>query len=107
MDLDLHAEGLNFVFGQADPQAWVAVFSLTRLRDEFYGARANQRKFRSRLVKEAIHELGHTYGLGHCRNPGCVMFFSNRLSDTDRKSADFCAVCRARLPRPIRRDPRF
>jgi len=28
-----------------------------------------------------IGELGHTFGLGHCENPRCVMFFSNSLMD--------------------------
>ncbi len=47
-----------------------------------------------RVVKEAIHELGHTYGLGHCRDARCIMYFSNSLLDTDRKGAAFCVNCR-------------
>jgi archaemetzincin len=40
--------------------------------------------------------LGHTYGLVHCRNPHCVMFFSNSLIDTDVKGPDFCQKCKPR-----------
>ena len=102
-DVDLYAEDLDFVFGQADLVDRVAVVSLTRLREEFYHRPASQSRFLSRAVREAVHELGHTYALTHCPDPHCVMFFSNRLADTDRKSSDFCARCRAKLPAPRRR----
>ena len=55
--------------------------------------------FLQRAVKEAVHELGHTCGLGHCRNPRCVMFFSNTLHDTDVKGPGFCTACRDKLNR--------
>ncbi|MEA2005134.1 MAG: hypothetical protein U9O50_02570 [Acidobacteriota bacterium] len=42
---------------------------------------------------EAVHELGHTYGLSHCPDAKCVMHFSNSLLDTDKKSASFCTHC--------------
>jgi hypothetical protein len=28
-----------------------------------------------------MHELGHTFGLGRCADPGCVVWFSNTLGD--------------------------
>lgn len=105
-DADLYAEGLDFAFGQADPSSRTAVISLARLREEFYGRRANRRRLEERAAKEALHELGHLFGLGHCSNPGCVMFSSNSLDDTDRKSADFCANCRRLLPAGLNRDRR-
>jgi len=55
--------------------------------------------FRERILKEAVHELGHTFGLSHCSSPSCVMFFSNSLPGTDRKKSDFCPECRRRLLR--------
>jgi archaemetzincin len=93
-DADLFVPELNFVFGEADASAGVAVISLTRLRQEFYGLRRSTRLFHDRAVKEAIHELGHTYGLGHCRDPHCIMHFSNSLRDTDEKGPEFCARCK-------------
>jgi archaemetzincin len=45
-----------------------------------------------RTLKEANHELGHTFGLHHCENV-CVMKFSNSLADTDKKPAIFCDTC--------------
>jgi len=48
----------------------------------------------SRLEKEAIHELGHTFGLRHCSDPDCVMHYSTGLQCADRKFAFFCPPCR-------------
>ena len=95
--VDLTAPGLNFVFGLADPAARCAVISLARLYPEFYGQPRDPRRFKARAVKEAVHELGHLLGLGHCPDPACVMAFSNSLADTDRKGPGFCAPCRERL----------
>jgi archaemetzincin len=92
--VDLTAPGLNFVFGLADPQSRVAVTSLARLYPEFYGQPRDPRLFKARAVKEAVHELGHLLGLGHCPDPACVMAFSNSLADTDRKGPGFCQPCR-------------
>jgi archaemetzincin len=90
-DQDLYAEGLNFVLGIAERPGRAAVITLARLysRDEA--------RFRARMLKEAVHELGHTLGLDHCPHPKCVMHFSNTVADTDRKGADYCSACRARL----------
>jgi archaemetzincin len=92
--VDLTAPGLNFVFGLADPPSRCAVISLARLYPEFYGQPRDPRLFKARALKEAVHELGHLWGLGHCPDPGCVMFFSNSLADTDRKGPGFCERCR-------------
>ena len=97
VDHDLFVPELNFVFGQASPKA--AVISFTRLRQTFYHLPEDQNLFRQRVLTEAVHELGHTFGLGHCGNPQCVMFFSNSLLDTDRKGSEFCPSCKNRLQR--------
>jgi len=97
-DLDLYTPGLNFVFGQARMGGPAAVIALPRLRQSFYGLPEDEALFHQRAVKEAVHELGHTYGLGHCRNPRCVMCFSNSLRDVDRKGREFCPLCRGKLP---------
>ena len=97
VDVDLYALGLNFVFGEADINAGVAIISLYRLRQERYGLPQDDRLFHDRAIKEAVHELGHTYYLSHCPNAKCVMHFSNCLADTDVKEVSFCPKCQRKL----------
>ncbi len=92
-DVDLYVPELNFVFGEGDTRRGVAVFSLARLRS------SDEALFHRRSVTEAIHELGHAYGLGHCDNPYCVMWFSNTLAESDRKGTSFCSLHAAQLAR--------
>jgi archaemetzincin len=96
VDVDLYAPELNFVFGEADLRAGMAVVSLTRLRQDFYGLPNDEDLFFQRTLKEAVHELGHTLGLLHCGESTCVMHFSNSLEETDRKSHEFCETCKAK-----------
>jgi archaemetzincin len=96
-NLDLYVPSLNFVFGEADLEHRVAIISLYRLSQEFYGLSEDRDRFEERVLKEAAHDLGHAYGLGHCSNPLCIMHFSNSLLDTDIKKASFCPECEKRL----------
>jgi archaemetzincin len=91
IDQDLYVPELNFVFGEADMVTGAAVISLTRLRQEYYGLGSVRKRFLLRAVKEAVHELGHVAGFGHCPDPRCIMHFSNSLADTDRKGPGFCS----------------
>ena len=96
VDVDLYSPGLNFIFGEADISAGVAVISVYHLRGG-WGLPYTETLFQERVVKEAIHELGHLYYLNHCPNIKCVMHFSNSLADTDIKEASFCPKCQQRL----------
>jgi archaemetzincin len=92
-DVDLFVPQLNFVFGEADVLNGNAVISLARLRPQFYGLPGHEQLVRERVLKEANHEIGHTYNLSHCENPQCVMYFSNTIQDTDTKLQEFCKEC--------------
>lgn len=96
-NVDIFVPGLNFVFGEAECPGKAALISLWRLRPEFYGAPPNFELFVERSTKEAVHELGHTFGLGHCANPFCVMYFSNSIFETDRKESLFCNKCHLKV----------
>jgi len=48
-----------------------------------------------RLAKVAVHEIGHTLGLPHCPERGCLMEDAmGKVVTTDRER-DFCPRCRA------------
>lgn len=96
-DVDLYVPRLNFVFGEADIVSGTAIISLHRLRQEYYGLAPDEALFMERATKEIVHELGHTFGLGHCPNNRCVMHFSNSLADTDLKEPSFCSSCRPKI----------
>jgi archaemetzincin len=92
-DIDAYSSAFNFVFGEAYYQGRIAAVYLPRLRQEFYSSEPNSTLFYQRLVKEAIHELGHTFGLAHCKNPRCVMHFCTSLDYVDTKERSFCQIC--------------
>jgi archaemetzincin len=94
VDIDAYSDGFDFVFGEAFYRGRVAAVYLSRLRQEFYGLKPNSSLFYQRLVKEAIHELGHVFGFDHCKNSQCVMYFSTSLLDVDAKGRGFCYSCR-------------
>ena len=94
--VDLYIPILTFVFGEAQLQGGCALVSAHRLRQEFYGLPSDQVLFRERLLKEAIHELGHTLTLSHCENFECVMAASHGVEWIDLKTSSFCSGCRSR-----------
>ena len=90
-DVDLFIPVLTFVFGEAQLGGALAVVSLARLREP-----ASEALLRGRLLKEAVHELGHTFGLVHCASMACVMARSPGLGAVDRKDDQLCPDCRSR-----------
>ena len=95
--VDLFVPIFTFVFGEAQLAGHCALVSTYRLAEQHYGLPANESKLRERLTKEAVHELGHTFGLHHCDDWQCVMASSHAVERTDLKSAKFCEECAKRL----------
>jgi len=95
--VDLYVPRLSYVFGEADALSGRAIVSLCRLRQEYYGLAPDEALVLERATKEIVHELGHTFGLGHCSNSRCIMHFSNSLADTDVKEVNFCGRCRPKI----------
>jgi archaemetzincin len=95
--VDLYIPILTFIFGEAQMSGPCAVLSAHRLRQEFYGLPPDRELFRQRLIKEAVHELGHTLNLTHCEDYRCVMASSHAVEWIDLKESALCRSCRAGL----------
>jgi archaemetzincin len=91
--VDLFIPVLTYVFGEAQLDGRAAVVSTHRLRAEAYGLPGDEVLLAERLLKEAVHELGHTLGLLHCADPACVMRASTYVEEIDLKRATFCLAC--------------
>lgn len=100
--VDLFIPVLTFVFGEAQLGGRAAVVSIHRLRNEAYGLPVDDVLLLRRLEKEAVHEIGHTFGLIHCHNAGCVMQSSTYVEEIDLKEVEPCASCRRRLDETAR-----
>jgi archaemetzincin len=91
--VDLYIPILTFVFGEAQMGGPASVVSYYRLRQEFYGLAADGDLLRGRLLKEAVHELGHTLDLTHCDDYRCAMASSHSVELIDLKENAFCGTC--------------
>jgi archaemetzincin len=96
-EVDAYVGDLNYIFGLASGKR--AMISLKRLRPEFYGSPEDEDLFKLRALKEAVHELGHVFGLNHCKDMNCVMYFSNSIRDTDFKDWRYCGQCEWKIMR--------
>ncbi|NUN68467.1 MAG: archaemetzincin family Zn-dependent metalloprotease [Bacteroidetes bacterium] len=92
--VDLFVPVLTYVFGEAQLDGTAAVVSTYRLDNVMYGLPADPVLFYERVLKETVHELGHTYGLVHCRDIDCAMHASTAVEDIDVKGASLCPACR-------------
>lgn len=97
VNVDLFIPILTFVFGEAQLRGIGSVIALHRLNNKFYGLPEDRNLLTERLVKEAIHELGHNFGLIHCSNQSCVMKSSTYVEEVDQKSGEMCSRCRELL----------
>jgi archaemetzincin len=91
--VDLYVPILQFVFGLAQIEGKCSIVSLHRLDPQFYAQSPNPDLLLQRVEKTVWHELGHTFGITHCRNRRCVMYSSTRIEDTDFKQPAFCPTC--------------
>lgn len=94
--VDLYIPILTFVFGEAQMGGPCALLSAYRLRQEFYGLPEDKDLLLQRLIKEAVHELGHTLDLTHCDDYSCVMAPSHAVEWIDLKESTLCQTCASR-----------
>ena len=96
-DVDLYIPILKYVFGEAQIAGSCAVVSAYRLRQEFYGLERDDALLSRRLLKESVHELGHTLELRHCQDYRCVMASSHAVEWIDLREATLCDSCRCQV----------
>jgi archaemetzincin len=95
--VDLYIPILTFVFGEAQIGGPCGLVSAHRLRQDFYGLPPDRAILQQRLLKEAVHELGHTLDLTHCDDYQCAMAPSHAVEWIDLKDGVLCASCQARV----------
>lgn len=93
VDVDLYIPVLTFIFGEAQFNGSIAIVSTHRLSNQFYGLPQDATKLVERLEKEIVHELGHMFGLYHCRQFECVMRSSTYVEEIDLKRTGLCSGC--------------
>jgi archaemetzincin len=91
--VDLFVPILTYVFGEAQLDGAAGVMSTYRLDETVYGLPPDRIKLFERALKEAVHELGHTFGLRHCASFDCAMHASTTVDDVDLKGATLCELC--------------
>lgn len=96
-DLDLFIPILSHVFGEAELNGSLGVVSSHRLHQEYYGLPKDDFLLQTRIQKEIIHQLGHTFGLLHCKYSNCVMQSSTYVEDIDLKGMAFCNSCKSQF----------
>lgn len=100
--VDLFIPILTHVYGEAQLGGTACIVSTYRL-NEGRMARNISPKYLDRIVKEAIHELGHTFKLRHCPEHACIMHYCRNEEDVDRKSDQLCRYCQVMLADEIKR----
>lgn len=102
VEVDLFIPILTYVYGEAQIGGRACIVSTCRL-NAGSGARYLSEKTVHRIVKESLHEVGHTFNLRHCPDPACLMHYCRGEADVDRKSGDLCRYCRVMLDDELRR----
>lgn len=100
--VDLFIPILTHVYGEAQLGGRACIISTCRL-DEGLPLSHLTDLAQTRLIKEALHELGHTFNLRHCPDRGCCMHYCRSLRDVDRKSGQLCRHCLVLLGDEIKR----
>ena len=95
-NVDLFIPILTHVYGEAQLAGKACIVSIFRLQEGLSIANI-EKEFENRIVKEVLHELGHTFNLRHCNDNTCIMHYCRNIKDVDRKSDQFCRYCKILL----------
>lgn len=101
-NVDLFIPILTYVFGEAQLGGKACIISTYRLK-EIYHSIDSRQIYCHRMVKEAVHELGHTFNLRHCKDHKCIMHYCRSIEDVDMKSNELCRYCAVLLKDELKR----
>jgi archaemetzincin len=99
--VDLFIPILTYIYGEAQLGGKACIISTHRLNEGL--GTAPSEIFIQRVVKEAIHELGHTFNLRHCKDHACCMHYCRTIKDVDRKTHQLCRYCKVLLEDEMKR----
>ena len=92
-DVDLFIPILTYVFGEAELRGNATVISTYRLARAKDWEHIPSKRLFERAAKIAIHEMGHTFRLPHCKEDRCIMSSFPVLSHIDERPIYFCRYC--------------
>ncbi len=101
-EVDLFIPILTHVYGEAQLGGTACIISTHRLAEGLSLA-ADKGTYYDRVTKEAVHELGHTFKLRHCKDNACIMHYCRSIKDVDRKSEQLCRYCKTLLEDEMKR----
>ena len=104
MNVDLFIPIFTHVLGEANEGGRYALASLYRLGKTPDRLPVSTDQIIERLVKVAVHELGHLFNMAHCLKKHCLMHYSGNLADLDMTSLTFCDYCSEFLAYSISRE---
>jgi archaemetzincin len=79
-----------------NPTSVVSTFRL-------HAGNCSEEKFKERLIKVALHELGHNLGLEHCPSLNCMMESANgTITTVDNEKIAVCDQCKKQLQEKFR-----
>lgn len=99
---DLFIPVLTYVFGEAQLDGKFSIISIFRLHEEFYSGNSDNNLLKQRTIKEILHELGHNFGLIHCRDWDCVMHSSSSIEEVDIKGKYYCFNCNQKIKEKLK-----
>lgn len=99
---DLFIPILTHVYGEAELGGKSCLVSTYRLKEDL-SLSSDGLVYQERVIKEAVHELGHTFDLRHCTDKTCIMHYCHSIADVDRKGKDLCRYCSVLLADELNR----
>ncbi len=100
--VDLFIPILTHVYGEAQIGGRSCIVSTHRLKERLSPLSARE-TYLARVVKEALHELGHTFNLRHCPDSSCIMHYCRSITDVDKKTDQMCRYCKVLVGDEIKR----